>query len=143
MQINKILFAIIATIFLTSCEKRTGRSFIHNDTNQNVTVIYGFKTWEDSPSTIHIESGQEYEIPDIDHWSITQHTTNDSVVFLFDDSTRVVHSYKLVIDSLGNGHEIFNPILYNILSNSFDPNPSWTEKNTSGNKWRNDYYIRR
>lgn len=145
VKFKRILYisSLLITIGLqVSCEKRSNRAFIHNDTTQDVDVEYNFKSWNEATTIVHIEAGQAVEIPDIDHWEITQHTTNDSVVFTFEDGTREVHTYTIDIDSLGFGHETFIPEINNILSNSLDPHPSWTSKNTSGNKFRYDYHIR-
>lgn len=144
MSLHKILSFIIIGLFATlviSCEKRTIRTYLHNDTDCGVTVNYGFVSWKSAPRSVYLSAGQELEIPEVDYWEVTQHSTDDSVVFLFDDGLREVHFYKIEIDPLGFGHDTFIPETNNILSNSLDPHPSWTEKNTSGNKWRYDYHI--
>ena len=131
----------LISVLITSCEKRTIRTYLHNDTDCGVTVEYGFVSWKSASTTRYLSSGQELEIPEVDYWEITQHSSDDSVVFLFDDGTRIVQQYKIEIDPLGLGHDTFIPEVHNILSNSLDPNPSWKEENTRGNKWRYDYYI--
>ena len=144
MLIHKILPFIIIGILpfsILSCEKRSYRAYLHNDTDLGVTVQYGFTSWKDATTSRYLSAGQELEIPEIDYWEVTQHATDDSVIFIFDNGTRIVHSYKIELDPLGLGHETFIPEIHNILSSSLDPNPSWTEKNTKGNKWRCDYHI--
>ncbi len=136
-------FLVILVLSLSSCEKRTDRAFLHNDTDQGVTVQYCFQSWNENPVSVYVGSGEELEIPDIDHWNIIHPSNQDSVVFVFDDSVRIVHYYEMLLDSTGLGHEVYTPELNNIMSDFLSPNPSWTEKNTSGNKWRTDYYIRR
>lgn len=146
MRKNKIVSIIclfVIVISLISCEKRTGRSFLHNETDKGVTVEYGFKPWDETSTTVYVAAGEEVEIPDIDRWGIVHPTNSDSVVFLFEDSVRIVQYYEKVVDSAGLGYETYSPEINNIMADFLSPNPSWIEKNTSGNKWRNDYYIRR
>lgn len=137
------VLVVMSLIFFGSCEKRTGRSFLNNVTECGVTVEYGFEPWKESPTSVYVGPGDVVEIPDVDHWDIVHPATQDSVVFLFDDGVRVVHYYENGIDSLSLGHEQYVPEVNNIMADFLSPNPSWKEKNTSGNKWRNDYYIRR
>lgn len=142
---NKFLFAVatMSFVFFASCEKRTERSFLNNVTEFGVTVEYGFEPWKESPTSVYVGPGEVVEIPDVDRWGLVHPANQDSVIFLFDDGVRVVHYYENGIDSLSLGHEQYVPEVNNIMADFLSPNPSWKEKNTSGNKWRNDYYIRR
>ena len=49
MSLHKILSFTIIWLFstlITSCEKRTIRTYLHNDTDCGVTVSYGFVSWK-------------------------------------------------------------------------------------------------
>lgn len=133
----------LAAMAFTSCYKHDYLSYIHNETDQGVTIEWAYDRWDDSVSTFRVEAHETRAFDDLDRWHIIQRNfLQDSVVFHFDDGRRVTHSYVTTLDSLGCGTTAFYPEQNNIMCGDLDPNPSWAYTSLGQGSFRYDYYIR-
>lgn len=133
----------LAAVAFSSCYKHDYLAYIHNDTDQGVTMQWVYNSWTDSVATFRVEAHETKSFDDLDHWHITQRNAlEDSVVFLFDDGRREVCRYVTTLDSLGCGTTHFYPEQNNIMCGDLDPYPSWEYTSLGQGSFRHDYHIR-
>lgn len=147
MNIKSITKTIAFTIAcssitaFTACEKRSYRTYIHNDTDQGVSLQWDFNA-DGASKTLYIEAKETEEIPDIDRWNMAQHLHSDSVVFRFSNGNTVTHKHLREVDSSGAEHETFIPETNNILASDIDSNPSWLLDIDRHNTGHYHYHIK-
>lgn len=133
----------LAVMAFASCYKHDYLAYIHNETDQGVTLEWTFNNWDDSVTTFRVEAHETKSFDELGHWHIVQRNfLEDSVVFHFDDGRREVHRYVITIDSLGCGTTAFYPERNNIMCGDVDPYPGWEYTSLGQGSFRHDYYIR-
>lgn len=128
----------LALAMMQGCHKREYHSFIHNESGKKVTVNYRYQT---EPRSITINPDEMVEIPDIEQWSLTTTPEDDTVYFVYADTT-IMHTCEKVIADNGTGQLRFHPAENNILNDELD-NGSWILSDAHHeNDMNKDYYIR-
>lgn len=152
-----IALALIAAIVsLTAChdakdlleglDRDTYQSYLHNQSGQDVTVQLRPATDSQQQSTYFIPNNGEVEIPDTERWHLAQRALPaDSVIFVFADGTRLVHSFSTKGYGQSNQSYIYTPSLNNIFMTGIEvPNQdqTWSLTRVKANTFRYDYFIR-
>lgn len=121
--------------------------YLHNETNQDVTVYFRPRDRQTSENTFRVRKGETVEIPDSIRLGTVavRHLQSDSVVFVFADGTRVVHSYTNTTYGQDSYHFVYKPEKNNIYYTGYDiptAEDSWVLRILGTRKFRVDYYIR-
>lgn len=128
----------LALVMVQGCYKRQYFSYIHNTTGKKVTVNYKYNN---ESRSITLNPDEVAEIPDIEQWSLTRSPQDDTVFFVYADTT-IMHTCEQKIYDDGTGELLFHPAENNILCDDLD-NSSWILSDAHHhNDMNKDYYIR-
>lgn len=120
-----------------SCEKVEYRSFIRNNSGQDVKISFSMF---DKDYNYSLHQGEELEIPDGDRWTMVNNAQSvGNVVFTFADGQTYSHTCQ--VDSV-SGAEVFIPAKGNILD-SDDENGGWILSKMKGNNFRYDFTVKK
>lgn len=115
--------------------------YLHNETDQDVTV-----TFPDNNSYL-VRKSQVLEIPHAEYLCVSsRYLESDSVVFVFADGTRMVHSYTNKMFDQEQIYFVYKPVKNNIFYIGYDiptEKETWVRSQVGTNKVRYDYFIRR
>lgn len=127
--------------------KNENTYYLHNESGQDVTVTFTPREGDAKGYTYTVPKGKVKEISDDAKWKVSvRYLEKDSVVFVFADGKRVVHSY--INTSFGKDNEysyIYEPAENNIFFTGYDipsEESSWVIKSLGTMKFRHDYTIR-
>lgn len=121
-------------------------NYLHNETEQDVTVIFNPREDENAGHTYFVPKGKMVEIPNEERLSVsTRYLESDSVVFIFADGTRRVHTYTNTDFGKDTYHFIYEPAQNNIFYTGYDiptEKDAWVKTQLSTRKLRYDYTIK-
>lgn len=121
-------------------------NYLHNETAQDVTVIFSHGAEEMAEHSYIVPKGGMIEIPNQERLSVSLRALEcDSVVFLFADGTRVVHTYTNTTFGQDTYHFIYEPAENNIFYTGYDipsEQDAWVYTSLGTLKFRFDYTIK-
>lgn len=162
MRMKKILF-LLPILFVSICSMTSCREaiddfiedrlkirytdYLHNETDQDVTVFFRPGMPSTSANTYLVRKGETVEIPDSIRLYVVslRYHESDSIAFVFADGTRVVHTYTNTSYGQETYHFVYAPAENNIYYTGYDvptEQDSWKQTIISTWKIRMDYYIK-
>ena len=159
LQILALMLASACTMSLTSCKETMDNIledvmkykvdyYLHNESGQDVTVFFSPRDGEAEGYTYKVKKGQVMEISQDAHWCVgVRYREQDSVVFVFADGKRVVHTYTDKAYGQDTHDFVYEPETNNIFYTGDGygipaEKDSWVRKQLSTTRHRSDYTIR-
>lgn len=119
--------------------------YLRNETDQDVTVIFNSKGDDRNNHTYLVPRGKTVEIPDAERLGVSLRALErDSVVFVFADGMRVVHTYTNTSFGKDMYSFVYEPAVNNIFYTGYDiqsADDSWVKTMSGTMRFRFEYTI--